>query len=45
MSKGNPTSRNKDELLQNVKEVIGDAETLTVGYFSELVDGNVVNNK
>ena len=34
MSKGNPTSGKKDELLANVKYLIRDAETFTVEYSS-----------
>ena len=34
ISKGNNTSGKKDALLENVKEVIGDAETFTVEYSS-----------
>ena len=45
MSKGKPTNRKKDELLENVKEAIGDAETFTVGYSSEIVDATVVTNE
>ena len=45
MSKGKPTSGKKDTLLENFKEVIGDAEIFTVECSSEIVDTTVVNNK
>ena len=45
MSKGNHTRRKKDELLEIFKEVMGDTETFTVGYSSELVDVTVVINE
>ena len=34
MYNGNNTGSNKDALLENVKEVIGDAKTFTVEYYS-----------
>ena len=45
MSKVNTTIRDKDALLENVKQVIGYAETLTVEYSSQLVDATVVTNE
>ena len=45
MSKGNPTIRKKDTLLENLKEVIGYVKTFTVEYSSEIVDSTVVTNK
>ena len=45
MSKGKPTSMNKDTLLSNVKEMLGDAETFAVEQSSELVDATFVNNE
>ena len=45
MSKGKPTSGKKDTLLENVKEVIGDAEKFIVEYSSEIVDATIVTNK
>ena len=45
MSKGNPTSGKRDEPLENVREVIGDVETFTVVYSSEIVDMTVVTYK
>ena len=44
MSKGKPASGKKYALLENVEEVIGDAETFTVEYSSERVDATVVTN-
>ena len=45
MSKGNHTSGNNDVLLENVKDVIGDAETFSVEYSSEIVYATVVTNE
>ena len=45
MSKGKPTRGNKDVLLENVKEVIGNAETFTFEYSSEIVDATAVTNE
>ena len=45
MSKGNHTSGNNDVLLENVKDVIGDAETFSVEYSSEIVDATFVTNE
>ena len=45
MSQGNPTSVNKDALLENLKEVIGDAETFTVEHSLEIVDVTVVTTE
>ena len=45
MSSGKPTCRKNDALLENLKELIGDAKTFTVEYSSELVDSTVVTNE
>ena len=45
MSKGNTTSGKKYALLENVKEMIKDAETFTVEYSSEIVDATDVTNE
>ena len=45
VSKVNPTGGKKDEILENVKEVIGDTDKFTVEYSSDIVDATVVTNK
>ena len=45
MYKVKPTNGKKDTLLENVKVVIGDADTFIVEYSSELVDVTVVTYK
>ena len=44
MTKSNTTIGKKDALLENVKQVIGYAETFSVEYYSEIVDVTVVTN-
>ena len=45
MSEGNNTSGKKDSLLENIKEVIGDADTFTVEYSSEIVYATFLTNE
>ena len=45
MVKVNPKIGEKDTLLENVEEVIGYAETFTVGYSSEILDATDVTNR